>query len=244
MSPPATVLSWDSEFFGFKIARVSADRLTAESVPALLAWARAEEVECLHFLATADDPETIRQAGAADFRLVDIRVELDRALDRPPDANTAGDAAAGVAVRRMTAADFAALQPVAPQLHHDSRFYADARIPRERADALFRRWLEASFEGEIAEAVLVAGRDGAAEGYLTVDGRPEVGRIGLVGVTPAAQGGGIGRVLVAAALEWFGARGKRRVTVATQGRNVRAQRLYQRSGFVTARVGLWYHRYL
>jgi ribosomal protein S18 acetylase RimI-like enzyme len=34
------------------------------------------------------------------------------------------------------------------------------------------------------------------------------------------------------------------VSVVTQGRNVAAQRLYQRAGFVTASTQLWYHRWL
>ena len=35
----------------------------------------------------------------------------------------------------------------------------------------------------------------------------------------------------------------RRITVVTQGRNARAQRLYQRAGFVTESVRLWFHRW-
>jgi len=31
--------------------------------------------------------------------------------------------------------------------------------------------------------------------------------------------------------------------VVTQGRNLAAQRLYQRNGFVTASLQLWYHRW-
>ena len=39
------------------------------------------------------------------------------------------------------------------------------------------------------------------------------------------------------------ARGIDRVQVVTQGRNVRAQRVYQRCGFVSAQLQLWYHRW-
>jgi hypothetical protein len=35
----------------------------------------------------------------------------------------------------------------------------------------------------------------------------------------------------------------RQAAVATQGRNVDSQRLYQRAGFVTDRVRFWFHRW-
>jgi ribosomal protein S18 acetylase RimI-like enzyme len=54
---------------------------------------------------------------------------------------------------------------------------------------------------------------------------------------------GVGRKLVVASLGWFDAHGADRVTVVTQGRNIAAQRLYQRCGFLTRSTGLWYHRW-
>jgi hypothetical protein len=44
-------------------------------------------------------------------------------------------------------------------------------------------------------------------------------------------------------LSWAAREDAKRAVVITQGRNVRAQRLYQRSGFVTASSQLWYHRW-
>jgi ribosomal protein S18 acetylase RimI-like enzyme len=65
-----------------------------------------------------------------------------------------------------------------------------------------------------------------------------------IGVGPAARGHGVGTALVEALLSWAGSRGAERVTVVTQGRNVAAQRLYQRCGFLTRSIHLWYHHWL
>ena len=51
------------------------------------------------------------------------------------------------------------------------------------------------------------------------------------------------KALIAAALDWCEAEGAEEVAVVTQGRNVAAQRLYQRCGFVTQRLELWYHKW-
>jgi RimJ/RimL family protein N-acetyltransferase len=70
---------------------------------------------------------------------------------------------------------------------------------------------------------------------------PDLGRIGIFAVAAEAQGKGLGHRLVDAALTWLARQGAARVTVVTQGRNSQAQRVYQRAGFRTHLVELWYH---
>jgi RimJ/RimL family protein N-acetyltransferase len=48
---------------------------------------------------------------------------------------------------------------------------------------------------------------------------------------------------VAEALRWFAGRGTAEVTVVTQARNLAAQQVYQKAGFQTWAVQLWYHRW-
>jgi ribosomal protein S18 acetylase RimI-like enzyme len=69
------------------------------------------------------------------------------------------------------------------------------------------------------------------------------GHIGLVGVSSEASGKGIGRALVLAALEWFAVHHANEVKVVTQASNISAQRLYQRCGFLSAEVQIWYHKW-
>ena len=82
-------------------------------------------------------------------------------------------------------------------------------------------------------------------GYVSchLDGEDGAGRIGLVAVSSHARGDGLGRTLVLAALRWFEEQGVGTVRVVSQARNCEAQRLYQRCGFVTDSVHLWYHKW-
>jgi ribosomal protein S18 acetylase RimI-like enzyme len=93
--------------------------------------------------------------------------------------------------------------------------------------------------------VLVARDEGRAVGFVTcdVDAATNWGSIGLLGVDESARGRGVGRALTQGALAWFAQRALPGVTVITQGRNVVAQRLYQRCGFVTRSVRLYYHKW-
>jgi dTDP-4-amino-4,6-dideoxy-D-galactose acyltransferase len=140
-----------------------------------------------------------------------------------------------------------ALRHLAAASHRDTRFHFDAHFPRPLCDALYAHWIQASCEG-YADAVLVAGPEGAPVGYVTCHldrasgGVPE-GRIGLIGVAESARGQGLGPQLVRQALTWFADHGAASVSVVTQGRNVAAQRLYQRCGFLTRDVHLFYHKW-
>jgi len=44
-------------------------------------------------------------------------------------------------------------------------------------------------------------------------------------------------------MNWFADQNASNITVVTQGRNVAAQRLYQRLGFVTRSLELTYHKW-
>jgi|HubBroStandDraft_3_1064219.scaffolds.fasta_scaffold03992_8 dTDP-4-amino-4,6-dideoxy-D-galactose acyltransferase len=185
----------------------------------------------------------------------------------PGSAPREGDPAAGpppAIVRAAVERDIPALRRIAAASHHDSRFYSDPHFTRPRCDELYATWIENSCRAGQATAVLVAElpdqRDGPA-GYITCqlvdfDPPPErgpqkgdggaragQGQIGLFAVARGAQGHGVGGLLIASARRWFAARGVWRLSVVTQGRNVRAQRIYQRHGLVTRSVELWYHKW-
>lgn len=232
---PAQFLPWDSEFFGVRIGRVSSDALTPESLAALMDWQRAQRMDCLYFLADPNDATSLRLAQDHGFRLTDLRITLESALAEPTAGSTLPDP-----IRPYRPEDRAALRDIARISHRDSRFYFDGHFSPERCDALYETWIERSVDGW-ADGTLVAEVDGTAAGYITCHRDPQEGRIGLVGVHPAYQGRALGQALVKASLAWFSAAGFRMVSVVTQGRNTRAQRLYQRCGFLTRSTQLWFH---
>jgi dTDP-4-amino-4,6-dideoxy-D-galactose acyltransferase len=214
------------------------ERLTEEAASQACAWCKCNQIDCLYFLADATDPTTVSSAENADFRLVDVRVTLERQLnDIPPASPVAG------VIRLGTAQDATALRSVARESHRDSRFYYDPHFPRSRCDALYETWIESSLNG-YAQAVLVAEVQGKAVAYISCHlPSPATGQIGLFAVASSARRMGLGRGLIDEALRWFASNGALRVSVVTQGRNVSAQRTYQRCGFETQALQLWYHRW-
>ena len=233
-------LEWDSSFFGRQIARLTVSRLDAENIKEVMNWSKSQAIECIYLLADADDATTTRLAESHAFQFVDIRVTLERALDDIPA--TAGKALS-TGIRLSNSGDVPVLRSIAKVSHRDSRFYYDFHFPPSACDALYETWIEKSCHG-YATAVLVAELESRPAGYVSCHLLQENrGQIGLFGIAPEARGQGLGKKLLEGSLQWFAENGVKNVMVVTQGRNRTAQRLYQRGGFLTRSVQLWYHRW-
>jgi dTDP-4-amino-4,6-dideoxy-D-galactose acyltransferase len=234
---PCEFLSWDSEFFGKRIARVLGENLTASEADRVVAWGKEHALDCIYFLSNLA-PEGMLAAQERGFHAVDIRVQLETLL-----GSAAEHGAADARVRPSSPEDLADLREIAGRSHTDSRFYQDGGFSRGKCDELYRVWIENSCRGS-ADRVFVAEDQGRPVGYVTCEVAGERGKIGLIAVAPSAQGKGLGSALVGTALSWMRNRGLRAASVVTQGRNFRAQRLYQSHGFVTESMYLWFHLWL
>lgn len=235
-----SLLEWDSSFFGFPIAQVADETLSEPSGRAVLKWSKANSVRCLYFLADPNSAETAEWAHRLDFKFVDVRVELSLGVGVP---NMPG--VQELALRTAQASDIAALQMIAREAHQDSRFFFDTNFPRARAEELFATWILKDCEGRADKVFIAARKNSEPLGYITCNLSKDShnGRIGLVGVAAECRGGGLGKMLVSQALEWFRSVGAQKVFVVTQTRNIAAQRLYQAAGFRTDSVKVWYHRW-
>jgi len=229
-------LEWDTTFFGRRIAQLHAERLDPAAMAAALAWCADQRIDGLYLLCDAADTASIRQAESNAFQLMDVRHTLAwRGISAASGSEPALD------VRPAADQDVERLAAIARVSHHDSRFYADPQFAPDQCDALYATWIEQSCAG-YADIVLVAGPLGAPTGYISCHrAAPASGRIGLLAVAAAARGRGLATRLIHAAQRWFAEHALETVTVVTQGRNVPAQRLYQRCGFVTHSQQLWYH---
>jgi dTDP-4-amino-4,6-dideoxy-D-galactose acyltransferase len=235
--PVCTYLDWDSSFFECRIARVNGHRLHEANLSEVLTWCKTNRIDCLYFLADSDDAQTSALAARNGFLPTDVRLTLERTL-----AGSAPIAAPGDKVRLARREDLGVLKAIARTGHRDTRFYFDLHFERSKCDLLYETWIENSFTG-FAQAVLVAEVNAEPVGYLTCSLQGEESQIGLVGVADKCQGMGLGQQLVESFLAWSVEQGASRAAVVTQGRNLSAQRLYQRMGFLTAAFQLWYHRW-
>lgn len=237
-------LPWDSEHFGVRVARVEGHILYAQQTKEVMDWCQANKIDCLYFLAHASDAYTARVVHEFGFWLTDIRVTLMQKLWAWPSP---GEDFPAFTVRPSCPDDMPTLEAIARTAYRDSRFYHDPWLNRDLCDDMYAIWIRRSCLENYVDYVLVAvdKQSGLPVGYITYDyySLAQTGVIKLVGVAAEARGAGTGRALVEGALDGLGRSGARTVTVVTQGRNIAAQALYQKCGFWTCGVELWYHKW-
>lgn len=222
------VLGWDSDVFGFPVARVVASDGT-RSLANILQDARQNGIR-LAYLLTEDD-QVSRAAVAAGGEMISERVTFARELttaavqreSRPQEE---------VAVEKWTGTtptpEFLQL---AREAGRHSRFRVDSSVPDGVFERIYDAWITNSLNGKIADEVLVT-RDGSSiTGLVTVAEKAGRVDIGLLAVGEGARGRGLGRALVDAALSWGVRRKLGGAQVVTQRENVGACRLYESCGY-------------
>jgi GNAT superfamily N-acetyltransferase len=240
---PYRILEWDSDFFGFTIAKMDTNRLKPEDMEPLLQWCGEHSVDCLYLLADPMDALTVRLAERHGFGLADVRLDLSRPIIMDSDpAETISSPEH--TMRKARQSDLAELEDMAQKNHTLSRFFFDPGFPRTACRELYALWIRKSLV-DYADVFWVVLADELPVGYVTCnleqDGR--LGVIRLLGVAENHRNKGAGRLLVYQAIRWSGKMGAERITVTTQARNIDSQRLYQGAGFRTSSVYFWYHKW-
>jgi len=231
------MLAWDTAFFGFPIAPVRGSLLTPERCEQIDQQCRTANVRCLYFSATPEDATTLALAHEHGFRMVDVKMTLQR----PVDESSLSSLIFG-RTGPANEEDLPALEHIAATSHRSTRFFYDGGFAVERCEELYRTWIRNCVRQ--TNGVLVVESDGEIAGYSACSApREEIGIISLIAVGDAFRGQRIGVELVNASLAWCAKRTARIVSVTTQGWNVAGQRVYQQCGFRTSLVQLYYHKW-
>lgn len=240
-APKLDLLSWDTDFFGIPIARLSGTTLREEDLPAVTSWCRSRDIKCLYFLADPIDRDTLSAAHAGGFKFVDLRVDLEL-----PEAGFAAAVwNAPENVRLAASSDASALQSMARRSHTNTRFFKDARFSSGRAGDLYAEWIDVSLRDPRKTVLVKESVSGQIDGYVACEMAPagEAGRIGLIAVDVSCRQQGIASELVRAALIWSRSRGARKMDVTTQGDNISGLHLYTSAGFSPTAAAAWFHRW-
>ena len=240
-------LPWDSDIFGLPMAKVDLyvsgeDHRESLSVAAALLEAAEElcvEGAIRHLSCKVDtlDLPAIHALERCSFRLMDtvttFSIDPNQIANVPPSR-------ADVEMREMRAEDLPQLSDLSRTAFTNrrdisTRFTSDPRLV-ERAGDLYAQWLENSYRGERADAVIVADVTGRPIGFITCKLPDEpskrglgarIGSIPLNAVDREYRGMGVYRQLVSEALGWFRQRGVDYVEIRTQVQTLGVHRTWQ-----------------
>lgn len=242
MTTPIRLLEWDTAHFGYRIARITVNTLTRSLAQEIDQWCADNDIACVYFLCAAGDDTSIRLAEDFAYRQQDIRVTFAHKLK---DFTYLETLLPNIRLDTATETDESALLQIADGIYQHSRFYNDPHFETSKVDAMYRIWMRRSLSGDLADTIFVARVEGIVQGFVTaqLNIATGVGELPLVGIASALRGKGVGIHIILQALNHLKQQSAAGVEVVTQGRNIAAQRLYQKAGFRTANVQLWYHKW-
>jgi dTDP-4-amino-4,6-dideoxy-D-galactose acyltransferase len=231
-----SLLAFDTDLFGFPVAEA---RVRAECLSATLPAAAGEGVRLVYWRCAVDDEAAAARAVALGGREVDTRLQYRRVVTASDD--TGADPEIAIYPRPVPSDELRAL---AYESGRVSRFKVDAYVSPEVFTRLYDLWLERSCTGVLADRVIVYPDAEAPRAFTSVRSRGAIAEVGLVAVHRDLRGRGIGRRLVAQTIAYAAAKGASAIDVVTQGANVEARALYERSGFVLHEALRTFHFWL
>ena len=235
-------LDWDSEFFGFQVARIPSDT-PFEAIPEILQSAKLLGLRLVYWAAPDIQAKSFARSDLAHYRVVD-QITLRKSLSMKEDP--AAPELMGFQIEQCTRReDGKDLLDLALQAGDLSRFRLDSRFAPNVFISMYQTWIERSCGGEIADAVFrIRDSNGVVAGMITLSLRGGCCSIGLIAVSPQYRRRGLGRVLLQAGEEFALANKCNEMSVVTQTQNQDAIRLYEAAGFLSSECLAWYHFWL
>jgi GNAT superfamily N-acetyltransferase len=238
---PCELLEWDSEHFGFPIARVRANALTEDSAEAVDKWCAEHGIRCLYLSADVADLETGRVAASRGFRVADVRVICRRPIEGLLELEEGSDA---IGIRDATESDVEFAKALAARSHHTSRFYFDQGFPRDRSDALYEAWVERGHR-DPERRVLIGVLEDEPVGYMVCApiGPDREGHGELVAVHEGHRGKGVGKKVHFAGYRHSAERGALTQRGAISTRVLVNIRFHEQIGFRADEFQVWQHKW-
>jgi dTDP-4-amino-4,6-dideoxy-D-galactose acyltransferase len=229
-----TNLPWDTEFFGYRIARVTPESDERSAFDRILETINSEQVRLTYFFVSPDAPDLNRMITDSGGLLVDQKLTFSK---RP--GKHAGYA--NEITEYQGRGEEKELLELALHAGTYSRFRLDVNFKNGEFARLYQRWLQESLNGTIAFKVLVSRVQGKISGLLTLGVKDDYADIGLLSVDKECSGMGIGTDLVSYADNLACLKQYDKIKVVTQKQNERACRLYRKCGFeVESEVNIYH----
>lgn len=233
------ILTWDSDFFGFNVARIEGSYHSGTDLSKIL-----DDLKMLGVTLAYWSRDPVCELSNADAIKNDGKLVDRRAVFQGNTSSLENTSRELIdIVIKSVGADFDAkkIESLAIQAGSFSRFKLDAMIPGEKFQELFKLWAINSVSRQIADECFIATVGDHICGLITVSARNGVATIGLIAVSETSRGKKIGSHLVLRVADWATDRGIFSVEVVTQLNNVPACEFYTKSGFQLSSVSNTYH---
>ena len=230
-----TILNWDSELFGYKVALINSS--FRDDLRNILADLKSKKVKVAYLLLSPQDIRLNNFAEKADGVLVDERItyEIDASKINASDHNkfiTVYD-------KRHVSKE---LLKLTLQSGACSRFKRDLNFDNNEYEKLYTAWIRKTVNHELGYEILVyQNAKSSCMGFITLGKSKDTGKIDLLSVDEKYRRKSVGSMLIRDALYRLKSAKCNRVIVTTQKLNTAACSFYEKIGFTPYKHENIYH---
>ncbi len=236
--PVPEILTWDSDFFGFTVARVFVSGL--QDAKELMQKVRELHARVTYIVLTDWNRSTDAILVDAGAELVDRKTTYCKKIP----GQFIGKVDCQMNIGELDEGkELPGLVQLAYESGTYSRFLKDSTFGRGSYEKLYGEWLKRSVSREIADKIWIAASGIALAGFVTAkkDDVKKKGQIGLIAVSGDHRGKKVGQALISACESWYMQHGLREARVVTQGSNESACRFYESCRYEVEKVEYYYH---
>lgn len=212
-------LDWDSNLFGYEVGKMSIDSDGVDSVDFL----SAENTFKLIYV-ESNIPLDKKEFGPCYTKITYCReVEKTKLKHRVIENFTAMPYSGHLTDQLLN---------LTYQSGVYSRFKLDVNFTNNEYKKLYKKWIENSLNGKVADSVIVVKDENSIIlGFVTIKFKNNISEIGLIAVDDNARGLGVGSLLLNKVSEMSKNRASEKIFVSTQKDNKLACGFYEKNGF-------------
>ena len=233
-------LDWDSKFFGLKIATITTQFLRNNIMSYIKNFVKKNSIDLLYYKCNCHDRESILIAEKNNFNFVDIRIEFEKKILKKENIES-NNYSFLLATKKNTSQ----IKRLASGIYRNSRYYFDENFKTSKVNEFYNNWIEKAIRGEFDDECHCLFDGKTIIGFCTVKYNHDLtASIGLFGISKSYQSKGLAKLLLQHISNLMHDKSVKKLRVVTQGRNYKAQRIYQKTGFLTKKTELWYHKWI
>ncbi|WZL88699.1 GNAT family N-acetyltransferase [Salinimicrobium sp. 3283s] len=227
------ILEWDSQFFGFNVAKVKKDLLLKNpDTPKLFETLDSQKVKLAYSINSSELFNASQNLYEIKYivKRIPLQKKVEKVYPIHPNINLYEERTVDPSLIKL--AQLAGRQ---------GRFGQDPNIPLELCDKIFESYIVNSVNKKMASHILTYRVEGEIVGFATIDIREDKGYTPLFAVNRAFEGKGISFALMRAAETILKEENCPIAVGGTQKLNVKALKVYQRFGLIPQEPEYVYH---
>jgi dTDP-4-amino-4,6-dideoxy-D-galactose acyltransferase len=227
-------LEWDSQFFGYPVARIVFDQQGCDNLDDLFRQLISEKIRLTYFYVPVSETKLNGDITKKGGNLVDQKTLYSKMTGKHNNFSDYIFEFQGTQINER-------LKELVLQAGLFSRFHSDKNFINKEYEKLYTEWLAKSLNKILALKTVIAKKDSDIVGLTTVGERSGHADIGLVAVDENFRGQGIGYDLIHFADNAAFDLGYNEIKVVTQLQNKGACRLYEKCNFHIENITNIYH---